>query len=91
MARKSRAKPPSPFLRFNSSPKVIRLVVMMYVRFPLSLRNVKDLLFVRGIDIWHETYGSGGTGSGGIVKANAPPFARLVSELWCGFSVCFLS
>jgi putative transposase len=30
---------------------VIRLVVMMYVRFPLSLRNVEDLLFERGIDI----------------------------------------
>lgn len=28
-----------------------RLVVMMYVRFPLSLRNVEDLLFERGIDI----------------------------------------
>ena len=55
MARKSRAKPPSPFLRFNSSPEVIRLVVLMYVRFPLSLRNVEDLLFERGIDICHET------------------------------------
>jgi putative transposase len=52
---KSRAKPPSPFLRFDSSPEVIRLVVMMYVRFPLSLRNVEDLLFERGIDIYHET------------------------------------
>jgi len=29
--------------------------VMMYVRFPLSLRNVEDLLFERGIDICHET------------------------------------
>jgi transposase-like protein len=40
---------------FNSAPEVIRLVVMMYVRFPLSLRNVEDLLFERGIDICHET------------------------------------
>jgi putative transposase len=32
-------KPVSPFRYFNSSPEVIRLVVMMYVRFPLSLRN----------------------------------------------------
>ena len=30
-------------------------MVMMYVRFPLSLRNVEDLLFERGIDICHET------------------------------------
>ncbi len=34
---------------------MIRLVVMMYVRYPLSLRNVEDLLFERGIDICHET------------------------------------
>ena len=45
---------PDPFRWFNSSPEVIRLVVMMYVRYPLSLRNVEDLLFERGIDICHE-------------------------------------
>ena len=45
----------SPFKYFNSSPEVIRLVVMMYVRYPLSLRNVEDLLPERGIDICHET------------------------------------
>ena len=28
---------------------------MMYVRFPLSLRQAEDLLFERGIDICHET------------------------------------
>ena len=55
MPRKSRALPPSPFRRFNSSPEVIRLVVMLYVKYPLSLRNVEDLLFERGIDICHET------------------------------------
>ena len=48
------SKPYNPFRYFNSSPEVIRLVVMMYVRFPLSLRNVEDLLFERGIDICHE-------------------------------------
>jgi putative transposase len=48
-------KPVIPFRHFNSSPEVIRLVVMMYVRFPLSLRNVEDPLFERGIDICHET------------------------------------
>ena len=48
-------KPASPFRYFNSSPEVIRLVVMMYVKYPLSLRNVEDLLFERGIDICHET------------------------------------
>jgi len=48
-------KPPSPFRYFNSSPEVIRLVVMMYVRYPLSLRNVEDLLHQRGIDVSYET------------------------------------
>ena len=48
-------KPASPFRYFHSSSEVIRLVVMMYVRFPLSLRNVEDLLFERGIDLCHET------------------------------------
>src|SRR6187401_1665032 len=48
-------KPASPFRYFNSSLEAIRLVVMMYVRFSLSLRNVEDLLFERGIDICHET------------------------------------
>ena len=44
-------KPANPFRYFNSSPEVIRLVVMMYVKYPLSLRNVEDLLHERGIDI----------------------------------------
>ena len=37
----------NPFRYFNSSPEIIRLVVMMYVRYPLSLRNVEDLLAAR--------------------------------------------
>ena len=43
----SRSKSANPFRYFHSSPEVIRLVVMMHVRFPLSLRNVEDLLFER--------------------------------------------
>jgi putative transposase len=45
----------NPFRYFKTSPEVIRLAVMMYVRFPLSLRQVEDLLHERGIDICHET------------------------------------
>ena len=45
----------SPFRYFKTSPEVIRLAVMLYVRFPLSLRNVEDLLHERGIDVCHET------------------------------------
>ncbi len=46
---------PSPFKWFKTSPEIIRLAVMLYVRFPLSLRNVEDLLHERGVDISHET------------------------------------
>ena len=46
-----RAKP----LNLSVPPEVIRLTVMMYIRYPLSLRQVEDLLFERGIDICHET------------------------------------
>ena len=56
-------KPASPFRYFNSSPEVIRLAVMMYVKYPLSLRNVEDLLAERGIDISYETVRIGGTAS----------------------------
>lgn len=48
-------KATNPFRYFDSSPGVIRLVVMMYVKYPLSLRNVEDLLAEGGIDICHET------------------------------------
>lgn len=53
MARKP--KPDNPFRWFDSSPEVIQLVVMMYVRYPLSLRQVEDMAFERGIDVSHET------------------------------------
>ncbi len=46
---------PAPFKYFKTSPEIIRLAVMLYIRFPLSLRNVEDLLHERGIDVSHET------------------------------------
>ena len=45
----------SPFRSFKTSPEIIGLAVMLYVRFPLSLRNLEDLLHERGIDVSHET------------------------------------
>lgn len=44
----------SPFRYFKTSSEIIRLAVMLYVRFPLSLRNVEDLLHERGVDVSHE-------------------------------------
>ena len=46
---------PNPFRYFKTSPEIIRLAVMPYVRFPLSLRNVEDLLHERGIDVSYES------------------------------------
>lgn len=45
----------SPFRYFKTSPEIIRLAVMLYIRFPLSLRNVEGLLYERGIEISHKT------------------------------------
>jgi len=45
----------NPFRYYKTSPEIIRLAVMMYVRFPLSLRQVEDLLHERGVDISYET------------------------------------
>lgn len=45
------ARSTNPFRYLDSSPEVIRAMVMMYVKHPLSLRNVEDLLFERGIDV----------------------------------------
>jgi putative transposase len=44
----------NPFRYFKTSPEIIRLAVMMYVRFPSSLRNVEGLLHERDINISHE-------------------------------------
>lgn len=45
----------SSFKHFNTSPEIIRLAVMLYIQFPLWLRNVEDLLHERGVDVCHET------------------------------------
>ena len=42
---------PAPRSTTQFLAEIIRLVVMIYVRFPLNLRNVEDLLAERGIDI----------------------------------------
>ncbi len=45
----------SSFRYFRTSPEIIRLTVMLCIRFPLSLCNVEDLLHERGIEVSHET------------------------------------
>ena len=44
----------SPFRYVKTPPEIIPLAAMMNVQFPLSLRNVEDLLHERGIDVSNE-------------------------------------
>ena len=43
------------FRYFITSPEIIQFAVMLYVRFPLSLRKVEDLLHERGVDVSYES------------------------------------
>ena len=78
--RKYRIKPPSPFRRFNSSPEAIRLLVMIYVMYLLSLQNVEDLLLERDSDLCHETVWHWWNRFGRLFAAEHPAPAREPDE-----------
>jgi len=42
------------FKYIKTSPDIIRLAVMLYMRLPLYLRNIEDPLHEHGIDVSHE-------------------------------------
>jgi putative transposase len=42
-----------PFWYHRTSQEVIRLAVMLYIRFLLSFRNVEDLMHECGIEVSH--------------------------------------
>ena len=42
------------FRYFKTSTGIIQHALMLYVRFPLSLRSVEDLLHKRGVDVSYE-------------------------------------
>ena len=46
---------PISFRYFKTSPEIIQLAVLLYVRFPRSLRNEEDLLHERGVDVSYES------------------------------------
>ncbi len=48
------------FQYFKTSPQIVKLAVMYYLRLPLRLRQVEDVLHERGIDTCHETVRFGG-------------------------------
>jgi putative transposase len=70
-----------PLRCFNSSPEFIRLVVMIYVRYPLSLRDVEDLLAERGIDVSTRQSGSGGTGLADVRRRDPQRARRALARL----------
>ena len=83
----------NPCRYFNSSPELIGLTVMMDIRYPLSLRQVEDLLCERGIDIWHETVRFRGEPVRPTVRSGDPeaadrPAQRVELVLAFGQSVC---
>ena len=45
---------PVSFRYFKTSPEIIQLAVILYVRFPLSLRKVENLVHERGVDVIYE-------------------------------------
>jgi putative transposase len=45
----------NPFGKLKTSTEIIQLGALIYARFPLTLRNVLDLLHERGIDDFHES------------------------------------
>jgi len=51
-----------PFRYFNHLPEMIPSAVLLYIRYPLSLRKFKDLLFERGVIFTARRFGSGGSG-----------------------------
>jgi hypothetical protein len=63
----------NPFRYFDSSPEMVRLMVMTHVKYLLSLCNIEDLLAEQAIDIRHETGGSGGTG---LARCSQPRSAK---------------
>ena len=46
---------PIRYRHYRFPPDVIQYAVWLYFRFPLSFRDVEDLLAERGIDVFYET------------------------------------
>jgi hypothetical protein len=47
----------------KTSPEIIHVAVMLYIRFPLSLRNVEDFFHERASKSATRRFDTGGTGS----------------------------
>src|SRR6056297_2082291 len=76
---------PDPFRYFKTSREIISLAVTLYVRFPLSPRNVEDLLHERGIDVSHEAVRYWWHRFGPLFAAEIKKrgIAEMKSSRWC--------
>ncbi len=45
----------SPYLRHRFPPEIIAQCVLLYIRFPLSLRAVEEAMLLRGVQVSYET------------------------------------
>lgn len=70
------------FKYFKTSPEIIKLAVMYYVRYPLSLRQVEDILHERGIDICHETVRYWWNKFGALLAKNLKKKAAIKPSNW---------
>ena len=61
---------PSRFRCFEISPEIVRRAVMLYIRLPLSLRNIENLRHERGIDVSHKTIRYGWNRFGPVFSAS---------------------
>ena len=55
------------YARYRFPPVIIRHAVWLYFRFPLSYRDVEDMLAERGIDVSYETVLRWALKFGGII------------------------
>jgi len=63
---------------FNSPPEVIRIAVMLYIRYTLSLRQIEDLLYaesisaMKSVPLWSNRFGPDRSGA----RAATSPWPR---------------
>ncbi|MCZ8187554.1 MAG: hypothetical protein O9308_14345 [Beijerinckiaceae bacterium] len=71
------------FRYFKTSPQIIRLAVMMVVRYPLSLRNVEDLMHERGMALsdGKSNYGLSGQSNSGLMRGVERKKAAALPEM----------
>lgn len=63
------------YSRHRFPPEIIQHAVWLYFRFPLSYRNVEDLLAERGVEVSYETVRRWALKFGMLLRTQAAPAA----------------